>query len=169
MSQLIVEQQTYVYSIALSLLRKPEDAADLTQEAFLRLFQSIGTYRGETKFTTWLYRLVTNLGLDQLRKRGRAREADLDEGSLAVPDVDPLVDPEASTDRAETAAGIRAALNELPTAYRLALTLYYFRELKYEEIAAVLGLPLNTVKAHIRRGKIALAQRLGAPLAQEAS
>jgi RNA polymerase sigma-70 factor (ECF subfamily) len=164
MGRLIAEQQTYVYSIALSLLRRPEDAADLTQDAFLRLFQAIGSYRGETKFTTWLYRLVTNLGLDQLRKRGRAREADLDATTLDVPDVDPEIDPELSRDRVETAARVRTALNDLPTAYRLALTLYYFREMKYEEIAAVLGLPLNTVKAHLRRGKLALAQRLGAPL-----
>lgn len=167
LSQLIAEQQTYVYSIAMSLLRRPEDAADLTQDAFLRLCQAIGSYRGETKFTTWLYRLVTNLGLDLLRRRGRAKEAALDEGEIDLPDVDPLVDPELLSDRAETAARVRAALDDLPTAYRLALTLYYFRELKYEEIASVLGLPLNTVKAHIRRGKIALAERLGAPLARE--
>lgn len=168
MGQLIAEQQTYVYSIAMGLLRKPEDADDLTQEAFLRLCGSIGTYRGETRFTTWLYRLVTNLGLDHLRKRGRAREAELDEESFDRPDADPLVDPPIVADRTETSSRVRSALNELPSAYRLALTLYYFRELKYEEIAAVLGVPLNTVKAHIRRGKMALAQRLGSPIAQEA-
>jgi RNA polymerase sigma-70 factor (ECF subfamily) len=169
MGQLIAEQQTYVYSIALSLLRRPEDAADLTQDAFLRLFQVIGSFRGETKFTTWLYRLVTNLGLDLLRRRGRSKEATLgDDETFDVPDLDPLVDPAVLADRAETAAKVQAALNDLPTAYRLALTLYYFQELKYEEIASVLGLPLNTVKAHIRRGKIALAQHLGAPQLQEA-
>ena len=170
MGQIIAEQQTYVYSIALGLMRRPEDAADLTQEAFLRLFQAIGSFRGETKFTTWLYRLVTNVGLDLLRRRGRSKEATLDEdATFDVPDLDPLVDPATLTDRAETAVKVRSALNELPAAYRLALTLYYFQELKYEEIAGVLGLPLNTVKAHIRRGKIALAQRLGAPRPQEAT
>src|ERR1700687_1013211 len=60
MGQVIASQQTYVYSIAMGLMRRPEDAADLTQEAFLRLCQAIGSFRGETKFTTWLYRLVTN-------------------------------------------------------------------------------------------------------------
>lgn len=169
MSQLIAEQQTYVYSIALSLMRRPEDAADLTQEAFLRLFQAIGSYRGETKFTTWLYRLVTNLGLDALRRRGRSREATLDDQTIDVLDGDPLVDPAIVADRHETGVRIRAALNELPTAYRLALTLYYFQELKYEEIATVLSLPLNTVKAHIRRGKLALARGLNGADLQEAS
>jgi RNA polymerase sigma-70 factor (ECF subfamily) len=167
MGQLIAEQQSYVYSIALGLMKRPEDAADLTQDAFLRLFQAIGSYRGETKFTTWLYRLVTNLGLDTLRRRGRRDEAALDDGELELPDNDPMVDPARIVDRRETAGRIRSALNELPTAYRLALTLYYFRELKYEEIATVLDLPLNTVKAHIRRGKMALAGRLGAPARPE--
>jgi RNA polymerase sigma-70 factor (ECF subfamily) len=169
MGQVIASQQTYVYSIAMSLMRRPEDAADLTQEAFLRLCQVIGSFRGETKFTTWLYRLVTNLGLDMLRRRGRRQEATLDgEEEFEVPDVDPLVDPTVTVDRLETTLQVRRALDGLPTAHRLALTLYYFQELKYEEIATVLGLPLNTVKAHIRRGKLALARRLDVTAAQEA-
>jgi RNA polymerase sigma-70 factor (ECF subfamily) len=168
LSQLIVEQQGYVYSIALSLLRHPEDAADLTQDAFVRLCQAISTYRGETRFTTWLYRLVVNLGLDRLRRRGRSKEAELDEETIELTDLDPMVDPSLRIDRQETAERVRAALETLPTAYRLALTLYYFKELQYEEIAQVLGLPLNTVKAHIRRGRLALAQRLSVMDFQEA-
>src|SRR5918996_4149634 len=78
LSALVQSQQTYVYSIAMSLMHNPADAADMTQEAFIRLMRSLGTYRGETKFTTWLYRLVTNICLDGLRRRGRALES-LDE------------------------------------------------------------------------------------------
>src|ERR687886_2681559 len=88
LSALIQGQQTYVYSIAMSLMRNPADAADMTQEAFVRLLRSLGTYRGETKFTTWLYRLVTNICLDGLRRRGRAVES-LDEpvGGAAAEDA----------------------------------------------------------------------------------
>src|SRR5215471_4277886 len=71
LSALVQSQQTYVYSIAMSLMHNPADAADMTQEAFVRLMRSLGTYRAETKFTTWLYRLVTNICLDGLRRRGR--------------------------------------------------------------------------------------------------
>src|ERR671921_3024374 len=78
LSALVASQQTYVYSIAMSLMHNPTDAADMTQEAFIRLLRSLGTYRGETKFTTWLYRLVTNICLDGLRRRGRAVDS-LDE------------------------------------------------------------------------------------------
>src|SRR5437764_6398990 len=75
LSALVQSQQTYVYSIAMSLMRNPADAADMTQEAFVRLLRSLGTYRAETKFTTWLYRLVTNICLDGLRRRGRPVES----------------------------------------------------------------------------------------------
>ena len=67
----MVSQQQYVYSIAMSVLKHPEDAADLTQEAFVRLFRVLPQYNGESRFTTWLYRLVVNLGRDELRRRGR--------------------------------------------------------------------------------------------------
>src|SRR3954465_6845987 len=71
LSELVQSQQTYVYSIAMSLMHNPADAADMTQEAFVRLMRSLGTYRAETRFTTWLYRLVTNICLDGLRRKGR--------------------------------------------------------------------------------------------------
>src|SRR5918912_1910304 len=80
LAQLVQSQQSYVYSIAMSLMHNPADAADMTQEAFIRLFRSLGTYRGETKFTTWLYRLVTNICLDGLRRRRGVVES-LDEPS----------------------------------------------------------------------------------------
>lgn len=167
-SRLIEEQQNYVYSIALSLMREPDDAADLTQEAFIRLSQTIGSFRGETRFTTWLYRLVVNLGLDRLRRRGRSRQTRLDDAMIDVPDDDPAIDPLLRLEQAELVARVRAALNDLPAPYRLALTLYYVQDLRYEEIARVMNLPLNTVKSHLRRGKLALARRLGAFEAQEA-
>lgn len=164
LAELVRSQQGYVYSIALSVLRDPADAADLTQEAFVRLLRALPTYRFETKFTTWLYRLVVNLGLDELRRRGRP-VASLDAGDEEErrpdpPDDDRWADPVAVLDQRETARRVREALGALPLPQRLALTLYYFEDLRYEDIAAALALPLNTVKSHIRRGKERLARLL---------
>ncbi|GAC1316560.1 MAG: sigma-70 family RNA polymerase sigma factor [Chloroflexota bacterium] len=179
LAELVGSQQTYVYSIAMSLMRNPADAADMTQEAFIRVMRSLATYRGETKFTTWLYRLVTNICLDGLRRRGRPIDP-LDEHggsggdeSLApserLADTDRWSQPELDVELRESAGEVRAALHRLPAQQRVALTLHYFDDLRYEDIADVMGLPLNTVKSHIRRGKERLALLLSAPEEQRCS
>jgi RNA polymerase sigma-70 factor (ECF subfamily) len=178
LSALVQSQQTYVYSIAMSLMHNPADAADMTQEAFIRLMRSLGTYRAETKFTNWLYRLVTNICLDGLRRRGRPIES-LDEPSSSaagddaqtagerLADTDRWTQPESEVELRESAAEVRDALGRLPPAQRLALTLHYFDDLRYEDIADVMGLPLNTVKSHIRRGKERLALTLSSPAEEQ--
>jgi RNA polymerase sigma-70 factor, ECF subfamily len=178
LSALIQSQQTYVYSIAMSLMHNPADAADMTQEAFIRLLRSLGTYRAETKFTTWLYRLVTNICLDGLRRRGRPVES-LDEPASTqsgddrqtagerLADSDRWTQPEEEITLRESATEVRQALAHLPTAQRLALTLYYFDDMRYEDIAEAMGLPLNTVKSHIRRGKERLALALSSQIEGE--
>ena len=179
LSALVQSQQTYVYSIAMSLMHNPADAADMTQEAFIRLLRSLGTYRGETKFTTWLYRLVTNICLDGLRRRGRPVESlddtagtqsgdDAQSAGERLADNDRWTHPEEDLELRESATEVRAALGQLPAPQRLALTLHYFQEMRYEDIADTMGLPLNTVKSHIRRGKERLALLLSNPEEQYA-
>src|SRR3982750_3664242 len=127
LSALIQSQQTYVYSIAMSLMHNPADAADMTQEAFIRLLRSLGTYRAETKFTTWLYRLVTNICLDGLRRRGRAVDSLDEPGSTLggddamtpgerLADNDRWTHPEEEVELRESSAEVRAALTRLPAA-----------------------------------------------------
>lgn len=159
LTELIYSQQHYVYRIAMGVLRNPDDAADVTQEAFLRVFRSLAQYQGESRFTTWLYRLVVNLARDELRRRGRqvpvvAADDELDYDPFAtIADDSRWGNPEQMVALSETQQRIRAALEQLDEQYRLALTLYYFDDLKYQDIAEILDLPLNTVKSHIRRGK----------------
>src|SRR5713101_4798386 len=179
LSALVQSQQTYVYSIAMSLMHNPADAADMTQEAFIRLMLSLGTYRGETKFTTWLYRLVTNICLDGLRRRGRPVESLDEQGNQGqtgdgvqtsgerLADTDRWTQPEERLELRESATEVRGALASLPATQRLALTLHYFEDLRYEDIAEVMGLPLNTVKSHIRRGKERLALTLSNPVKEQ--
>lgn len=169
LTQLVLSQQHYVYSIAMSVLKQPDDAADLTQEAFIRLLRSLAQYNGESRFTTWLYRLVVNLGRDELRRRGRQvpiappapEEEELDPlGNVA--DEDRWSDPALALDGQETRHQVRRALDQLEEQYRTVLTLYYFDDMKYTDISEILGIPLNTVKSHIRRGKERLATLLEA-------
>lgn len=169
LSQLLLGQQHYVYSIAMSVLKHPEDAADLTQEAFIRLFRALPQYNGESRFTTWLYRLVVNMCRDELRRRGRqvqlappAPDEEETDQVASVADDDRWTDPEQALDAHELRDQVRRALGQLEEHYRLVLTLYYFDEMKYTDIAEILDIPLNTVKSHIRRGKERLATILEA-------
>lgn len=167
-SQIMLGQQHYVYSIAMSVLKNPEDAADLTQDSFIRLYRALPQYNGESRFTTWLYRLVVNLGRDELRRRGRqvqvvapgANDEDEQDPMLTVADDDRWTDPARALDSQELRTQVRRALGTLEEHYRLVLTLYYFDDMKYTDIAEVLDMPLNTVKSHIRRGKERLAALL---------
>lgn len=168
LTELIMGQQHYVYSIAMSVLHQPEDAADLTQEAFIRLMRVLPQYSGESRFTTWLYRLVVNLCRDELRRRGRQVQLAPtleDEGEQSNPvdqiaDDDRAADPLRSLDDHELRTAVRHALGKLDEHYRLALTLYYFDDLKYTDIAEIMDVPLNTVKSYIRRGKERLVSLL---------
>ncbi len=169
LTELIMGQQHYVYSIAMSVLHNPDDAADLTQEAFIRLMRVLPQYSGESRFTTWLYRLVVNLCRDELRRRGRQVQlAPIieDDAEQAVNPVDMIADDDRAADplRAlgdnELRVAVRRALGQLEEHYRLSLTLYYFDDLKYTDIAEILDVPLNTVKSYIRRGKERLATLL---------
>lgn len=169
LTQIVLGQQHYVYSIAMSVLKNPEDAADLTQEAFIRLFRALPQYNGESRFTTWLYRLVVNLCRDELRRRGRqapiAPSASEDEEAdqiTSIADDDRWANPAEALDTRELRDQVRQALGQLEEHYRLVLTLYYFEDLKYTDIAEILDIPLNTVKSHIRRGKERLAAILEA-------
>jgi len=169
LSQLVLGQQHYIYSIAMSVLKHPEDAADLTQEAFIRLFRALPQYNGESRFTTWLYRLVVNMCRDELRRRGRqvpiappAPDEEESDQLAGVADDDRWADPAQALDSQELRAQVRGALAQLEEHYRLVLTLYYFEDMKYTDISEILDIPLNTVKSHIRRGKERLAAILEA-------
>ena len=116
----------------------------LTQEAFIRLFRALPQYNNESRFTTWLYRLVVNLGRDELRRRGRqvpvvppADDEELDP-MASVADDDRWASPEHALDSRELSAEVRWALGQLEEHYRLVLTLYYFDDMKYTDIAEVL-------------------------------
>ncbi len=156
---MIETHQTQIYSLTLAIMRNPTDAADMTQETFVRVLRSIDTYRGErATFATWLHRLAVNVCLDALR-RGRRAPTSLVETEELVGN-DRWGEPEWTAEWRESAAEVRAALAELPLRQRIALTLFYFDESSYERIAEVMALPLNTVKSHLLRGKQNLARLL---------
>jgi RNA polymerase sigma-70 factor (ECF subfamily) len=156
---LVSRHQRYVYNLAYRLLRDAQEAEDLTQEAFLRAWRGLPEYRGAAKYTTWLYRIVTNLCYNRLP--GLRRQLGEDDAEA----LERIAAPERETPRAqveirERRAHIQTAIEALPDKYRLVVTLFYLQEQSYQEIADVLDLPLGTVKTHLYRARERLKRAL---------
>lgn len=159
-AELVTRHQRYVYNLAYRLLRDPHEAEDLAQEAFLRAWRGLGDFRRQARFTTWLYRIVTNLcynRLSGLRRQLLAVDVDDDLDALAAPSEQ---DPPAAFEAAEQRASLHRQIAALPVKYQLVITLFYLQEFSYQEIAQVLDLPLGTVKTHLFRARERLLQQL---------
>lgn len=167
--RLVHERSGEVYGLLYRLTSDAEEARDLTQDTFLRAFQSVGSFRGEADIKTWLYRIALNLARNRWRwwKRKR-RDVTL---SLDAPDAltaQPLSDslraatpnPEQAALAREREAALHAALRKLGTPYREAVILRDIEGLSYEEIALALDANVGTVKSRIARGRAELRQKL---------
>ena len=156
--KLVKEYEKNVYNLALRMTGNSEDAADMSQEAFIKAYNSITSFRGDSKFSVWLYRIVSNVCLDFLRSRNRKQTVSLsvenDDGEDVELDIaDETQSPELLLDRSMTRDAVRRGLAALPPDHREILLLREIQGLSYEEIADVLGLEEGTVKSRIFRAR----------------
>ena len=156
--KLVKEYEKNVYNLALRMTGNSEDAADMSQEAFIKAYNSITSFRGDSKFSVWLYRIVSNVCLDFLRSRSRKQTVSLsaenDDGEDVELDIaDETQSPELLLDRSMTRDAERRGLAALPPDHREILLLREIQGLSYEEIADVLGLEEGTVKSRIFRAR----------------
>jgi RNA polymerase sigma-70 factor, ECF subfamily len=147
-----------VYSISLYFFHgDPAAAADATQQVFLKLMTGIAQFRGDSGFSTWLYRLVVNTCLDAARQRkSRALASD----SARVDELPAPGSLEQDYARAQVALSVRAAVSSLPPKFRIAVLLRYFEDLSYEQMARALRCSMGTVASRLNRGHRMLAERL---------
>ena len=151
--ELIRRHQAFVFGAALRVTRDASLAEEVAQETFFRAYRSLNTFRGESKLRTWLYRIATNLAIDLV---GRRKD-------FPVPDVPDIPMSRSTSQIVELkvqSAQLRDALIQLPERLREPLVLREYRGLTYDEIADKLGIPLNTVRTRIFRGKAALREAL---------
>jgi RNA polymerase sigma factor (sigma-70 family) len=163
---LVHRYQRGLYNLACRMVRDPELARDLTQDIFIRVHRSLGKYDPVYPFTSWIYRVASNLCIDTIRRRKLATisldaPVSVGEGETMQREVrDPTQDPHADLEAGDRARILADALNRLPEAQRLVLLLRHQRDLSYEEIALSLDVPLGTVKARIHRAREALRRIL---------
>jgi RNA polymerase sigma-70 factor (ECF subfamily) len=166
---LIRRHQQRAFNVAYQLLRDREDATEVAQDAFVRIYRSVKEFRGECEFTTWLHQIVVNLAHNRHRwwqRRGRAQtvslDAPLETGDGTVEWQLPATGggPDAEAAKAEFVRKLGAKMAELPAAFREVLVLRNVENLGYEEIAVVLKCSIGTVKSRIARAREALRESL---------
>lgn len=168
--KLVERHQRRAFAIALSLVRDENDARELVQDAFLRVYKSLGSFQGTSSFFTWLYRIITNLSIDLIRKPGR-QVAELDEArfeeSTAAQDVDfPFLsridgaDPADVVRRSEIARRLQSALDDLPPYHRGVIVMREVEGLSYEEMAQAMGVSKGTIMSRLFHARQKLQRAL---------
>jgi RNA polymerase sigma-70 factor (ECF subfamily) len=159
-----------VFSVALRLLKDRAEAEDLTQEVFVALYHHLPEFRGESRLSTWVYRITKNRALNRLKflkRRHHGAHSDVDDPVVARGIADPDTghgnarDPERRLRGAATSRMLEEHLLALPEEQRLLVVLRDLEDLSYEEIVEITGLPLGTVKSRLHRARAELAVRLG--------
>ncbi|MDO8521336.1 MAG: sigma-70 family RNA polymerase sigma factor [bacterium] len=156
---LIARYVSPVYNYALRFSGNGDDAEDITQEVFLKLWKNVGRFNAEGRFKPWLFRIAHNVAIDHVRKRRTLPFSffDREEGNAlaeTLPDTDPLPDELFRRKESEDALGV--ALDKISTLSREVLVLHYHHELTFDEVGQILGKSLNTVKSQHRRALFAL-------------
>jgi RNA polymerase sigma-70 factor (ECF subfamily) len=164
--QLILLYEKRVYTIAYKYMGNHEDANDMAQEALIKAYQSIGSFRGEAAFGTWLGKITANRCLDELRKRKKLQTTsledtlELEEGSVKKELESSAVNPEEHAVQQETAAYMQMLIGELKEEYRVAIVLREMDGYSYEAIADILSCSVGTVKSRISRARQYLRERI---------
>lgn len=154
---LVSQYERLVYAVAYKLLGSEQDALDASQETFIKVYLSLGSFRGESKFSVWLYKLANNVCIDMLRKRTvstvslSAEAGDGEEIELDLPDE--RFSPEAELEKKELRCAVNKGLDSLPANYRQVLVLREIGGQSYGEIAEALELDIGTVKSRIFRAR----------------
>ena len=160
----IRENQTRVYRIALSLVHNPQDAEDIAQETFVKVYMSISSFNGQSAITTWMYRIVYNLAVDFLKKHGKRAivtktlDAPEDPELLILSDESFL--PEEAFEKKQMKRDLYEALKTLPDEQRELIELKDIHGFSYEEIVAMTSLKEGTLKSRLNRGRLALKNYL---------
>ncbi|HVB38327.1 MAG TPA: sigma-70 family RNA polymerase sigma factor [Vicinamibacterales bacterium] len=162
-NQLIVRWERPIYALAYRVIGREEDARDVCQETFLRAFRAIGGFRGQSKFSSWLYRIALNLCRDWIRRERRAPVVQAPEGVDLV-DLASAREPVESIEdlvaRHDLSRRVARAMAVLPEEQRTAIILKEYHGLTFQEIATLVGCPLSTVKTRLYQGLVVLRREL---------
>jgi RNA polymerase sigma-70 factor, ECF subfamily len=159
--ELVEKHYRQAYNIAYRISGSATDAEDLTQEAMIRAYQSFERYQPELPFANWLYRIIANLHVDELRRRGRARVESIDACAALADIPDYSADPAGRLLSRELEGYLQEALDALSPDFRTAVVLCDIEGLSYEEIAETMRCSIGTVRSRVHRGRKQMRRLLG--------
>jgi RNA polymerase sigma-70 factor, ECF subfamily len=169
-NQLVTRWERPIYALAYRVIGRDEDARDVCQETFLRAFRALGGFKGQAKFSSWLYRITLNLCRDWIRRERRTPIAQAQEGvdlvELAA-ESSPSESIEELVARREMGRAVARAMAQLPDEQRTAIILKEYHGLTFQEIADLLGCPLSTVKTRLYQGLTVIRRQLKAEGSKE--
>jgi RNA polymerase sigma-70 factor, ECF subfamily len=151
---LVERHRDRAFGLALRILRSRPDAEDAAQEAFVRAWQALPRFRGESSFSTWLYRIVARQSFDRLQTLKRRRERE----TVIEAAVDRAAGESASDEAAWRARQVERLIDRLSPVQRAVVTLFYFQDRSVEQVAEALAMPENTVKTHLSRARAEMRQ-----------
>lgn len=154
--ELVCRYQRPIISYVYRMLSDYDAALDVTQEVFIKVYNSLGKYSSDYKFSTWLYRIAHNAAIDYMRRNSvvqQSLETETEEGAYQLQIKDSRPTPEQERENTEWRNEIEAVVNCLPAAYRDLIVLRHTRDMSYDEIAEITGLPLGTVKNRLFRAR----------------
>ncbi|GAB2831360.1 RNA polymerase sigma factor [Ferruginibacter profundus] len=165
--KLVDEWQDMVYNTALGIVQNEDDADDITQDVFIQVYQSVSSFKGESKFSTWLYRIVISKALDHVKKKKRKKRFAFVQslfGTASEEEIHPeeFNHPGVLMENRERAAELFKAMEQLPDNQRIAFTLHKLEAQKHQDIAAIMNISLTAVESLIARAKGNLRKTLNA-------
>jgi RNA polymerase sigma-70 factor (ECF subfamily) len=158
-SELVRRYERYVLNLVYRTLGRSEDAEDIAQEAFVKAFLNIKKFKEESKFSTWLSKIVINLCMDKIREKAN-KEENLEEGVWLTIPQSSYYSPEETVERLEIQEWIKKAVMSLPEDLRIVFVLREFEDLSYQEISEMLDIPIGTVESRLYRARMKLRSLL---------
>lgn len=162
---LVRKHEVKAFQYAFRLTRNADEAADVVADAFVRIYNALSNFKGQSAFSTWIYRIVTNCYLDSKRKeKGRTTSLDLvlhtEDGDVERQIEDPGPTPQDAIEGSERAEMVQDAIGMLSDYQRAMIVMYHAEGMSYEDIAEALDLPLGTVKSRLNRARMTLRDLL---------
>ncbi len=155
---LIEKYKNLIWHMEVRMVDQKENAEDLWQEIFLRVFRDIGKFRGESKLSTWIGAIAYNMSISYLRRKGKNIMVSVDDYLPEASQKPAVESADEAIDKSSMKKIVHRVIDSLPVQYRTVITLFYLEELSYKEIEEITGMPDGTIKSYLNRGRQAIRE-----------